>query len=55
MAPKLEQGYLAVISLQDFTVLSTNRFRRYEIQSLSVIFLPTKSPMERVLWHTIHW
>jgi hypothetical protein len=33
-------------TLQDFTVLPMDRFCQYEIQSSSVIFLPTKSPTE---------
>jgi hypothetical protein len=40
-------------SLQNFTVLPTDIFRRYEIQSLSVIFLPTKSPTENVRRHNV--
>jgi hypothetical protein len=38
----------ALISLQDFTVLPTEKFRRYVIRSSSVIFLPTSSPTEYV-------
>ena len=33
-------------SLQDFTVLPTEKFRRSVIRSSSVIFLPTLSPTE---------
>jgi len=36
------------ISLQDFTVLPTEQFRRCVIRSLSVIFLPTSSPTDYV-------
>ena len=36
------------ISLQDFTVLPTEQFRRCMIRSSSVIFLPTSSPTEYV-------
>jgi len=35
-------------SLQDFTVLPTEKFRRCVIRSSSVIFLPTSSPTDYV-------
>jgi hypothetical protein len=36
------------MSLQDFTVLPTDQFRRCVIRSSSVIFLPTSSPTDYV-------
>jgi hypothetical protein len=44
---------LISISLQDFKVLPTDIFCRYEIQSLTVIFLPTKSPTENICQLTV--
>jgi len=38
----------SIKSLQDFTVLPTEQFRRCMIRSSSVIFLPTSSPTEYV-------
>jgi hypothetical protein len=39
---------LTIDTLQDFTVLPTEIFRRYVIKILSVIYLPTSSPTEYV-------
>jgi len=39
------------ITLQNFTVLSTDWIRRCEIQTSSVNFLPTKSPTKSVCRH----
>jgi len=39
---------LKLNSLQDFTVLPTDQFRRCVIRSSSVIFLPTSSPTDYV-------
>ena len=43
-------GFILVFgcSLQDFTVLPTDKFRRCVIRSSSVIFLPTSSPTDYV-------
>jgi len=41
-------------SLQDFTVLPTDQFRRCVIRSSSVIFLPTSSPMDYVRRLSLH-
>jgi len=41
-------------TLQDFIVLLTDRFHRYEIQNSSVIFLPIKSLTKNIRWHTVH-
>jgi hypothetical protein len=41
-------------ALQHLTVLLTEKIRRCEITTLSVIFLPTKSPIECVRRHSFH-
>jgi hypothetical protein len=42
-------------TLQDFTVLSTETFRRCVIRSLSMIFLPTLSPTDYVRRLYLRW
>jgi len=42
-------SYHENLTLQDFTILSTETFRRCVIRSSSVIFLPTSSPTDGLL------